>query len=384
MGDPFFSPHFQGGARSCPSEVSAAKANSKVSLPLESCEQMTRLKAHCCSIIRGPAVPALLLLQLFFIRSTFSQNDISGQIAQLFKRDSVSILITDSGLGGLSVCADLEAELSRIKSFKKVRLTFVNALPDIALTYNSTTSKEEQARMFDKALEGFVRWYRPDAILIACNTLSAVYPETQFARTAKIPVVSIIDVGARMIAERVKASTNSSVVILGTATTVSSGLYEQKLGTLGVPITDIVSQPCQLLETEIQADPKSDIVGNLVEVYVGEAMEKVGKRPAGTLLVGLCCSHYGYSLDAFDRFFKQQGTLKYELVNPNKAMVALFENTAARGKLPRTSVSVEVASKVKFTQQEISSMSLAVSRTSRKTAQALRHYTFKQDLFQVK
>jgi glutamate racemase len=199
-----------------------------------------------------------------------------------------------------------------------------------------------------------------------------------------IPVVSIIDVGAKMIAERARASTNPSVLILGTGTTIASGLYEQKLGKLGVRTSDIVSQPCQLLETEIQVDPKSDLVGNLVEVYVGEAMEKIGKPPAGTLFVGLCCSHYGYSLDAFDRSFKQQGALRYELVNPNKAMVALFGNAAVRGKVPRTSMSVEVASKVKFTQQEISSVSRSVGSTSQKTAQALKHYTFNENLFQVK
>jgi glutamate racemase len=344
---------------------------------------MTKLKVQCCPIIRGTVVLVLLFLQLFPSHSTFSQNDVGGQIAHLFERDSVSILITDSGLGGLSVCAELEAQLSTLKSFKKVKLVFVNALPDVARTYNSMRSKEEQARALDKALEGFVRWYRPDAILIACNTLSAVYPETQFARTARIPVVSIIDVGARMIADRVKASTNPSVLILGTATTISSGLYEQELGKLGVLTTTIVTQPCQLLETEIQADPESDLVSNLVEVYVGEAMEKISKPPAGTLVVGLCCSHYGYSLGAFDRSFKQQLALKFELVNPNKAMVALFENAAVRGKVHRTSTRVEVASKVKFTPQEISSIARSVGKTSQKTAQALRHYTFKENLFLI-
>jgi glutamate racemase len=187
-----------------------------------------------------------------------------------------------------------------------------------------------------------------------------------------------------MIAERVKASPNSSVLVFGTATTISSGLYDQKLGMLGVPITGIVTQSCQLLESEIQADPRSDVVGNLVEVYVGQAMEKIVRPLAGTLFVGLCCSHYGYSLEAFDRSFKQQGALRYELVNPNKAMVALFETATVRGKVLRTSTSVEVASKVKFTPQEIRSISRSVDSTSPKTAQALKHYTFNQNLFQVK
>ena len=345
---------------------------------------MTKREVHFDSTTGGAAVLALLLLQLFPFHSTLSQNGVNAQIARLFERDSVTILITDSGLGGLSVCADLEARLSKLRSFKKVKLVFVNALPDIARTYNSMTNKQAQARVFDKALEGFDRWYQPDAILIACNTLSAVYPETEFARSATIPVVSIIDVGARMIADRVKANLNSSVLVFGTATTISSGLYDQKLGLLGVPRTEIVTQSCAMLESEIQADPNSDVVGNLVDVYVGQALEKIGKPPSGTLVVGLCCSHYGYSLDAFDRSFKQNSTLKYELVNPNKAMVSLFENAAIKGKVPQTSMSVEVTSRVKFTEQEVSSISRSVGTTSQKTAEALKHYTFNENLFQVK
>jgi glutamate racemase len=344
---------------------------------------MTKSSRHHCFANGGTAVVALLLLQLFPLHSSFAQNNVAAQIARLFERNSVTILVTDSGLGGLSVCADLEARLAALRSFKHVRLVFVNALPDAALTYNSMPNDGERAKMFDKALEGFVRWYRPDAILIACNTLSAVYPGTKFASHASIPVVSIIDVGAAMIAERVKAIPNSSTLILGTATTISSRMYEQRLGTLGLPASDIVTEPCPLLETEIQADPKSDLVGNLVDVYVGEAMEKIGKRSSGPLVVGLCCSHYGYSLDAFDRSLKQNADLKFEIVNPNKAMVALFEKAAVKNKVPRSSMTVEVASRVKFTLQEVSSISRSVAPTSRKTAEALKRYTFKRDLFQV-
>jgi glutamate racemase len=338
---------------------------------------------RCTSKPNGAAVLALLLLQLFPLHISLSQSDASGQVARLFKQDSVTILITDSGLGGLSVCAGLEAQFAAQRPFRKVRLVFVNALPGVTMTYNSMATREEQARMFDRALAGFEQRYHPDAILIACNTLSAVYPETKFAKRATIPVVSIIDVGAKLIAERVKATDNSAAIVFGTATTISSGLYEQKLGMLGVRKTDIFTQSCQLLETEIQADPNSDLASNLVEVYVGQAMEKIGKPPTGTLVVGLCCSHYGYSIDAFDRSLRQNASLKYDIVNPNKAMVALFENTATRGKVRRTSVSVEVASRVKFTAQEVSSISRAVGSTSQKTSQALKHYTYKENLFLI-
>ena len=83
---------------------------------------MTKREVHFDSTTGGAVVLALLLLQLFPFHSTLSQNDVNAQIARLFERDSVTVLITDSGLGGLSVCADLEARLSKLRSFKKVKL----------------------------------------------------------------------------------------------------------------------------------------------------------------------------------------------------------------------------------------------------------------------
>ncbi len=327
---------------------------------------------------------ALLLLPLSAFNTVVAQNDYSGQIARLFGRDSLTIVITDSGLGGLSVCAELEAYLGRIKRAGRVRLVFVNALPDAASPYNAMTDKVQQLRVFDDALAGMKRWYHPDAILIACNTLSALYPETSAASMNDIPVVSIIDVGSKMIADRAKKSGSTQFLILGTPTTIASGVYVKQLAALGIPQDRIVSQPCKLLETEIQADPSSDIVSNLVETYVDEAMEKIDTRRVGKISVGLCCSHYGYSADAFSQTLKQRVGNRFELLNPNKAMVALFAvaGRARPGKPTRTSV--EVVSRAPFTEQEIHSIAGALDKTSRKTAIALRRYQHKEDLFQFK
>jgi len=330
------------------------------------------------------ARPFLPIFALFPFTAALAQTDYAGQITRLFERDSVTIVITDSGLGGLSVCAELEAYLGRLKRAGRVRLVFVNALPDAASPYNAMTDKVRQLRVFDDALVGMKRWYHPDAILIACNTLSALYPETSAASMNNIPVVSIIDVGSKMIADRAKKSGSTQFLILGTPTTIASGIYVKQLAALGIPQDRIVSQPCKLLETEIQADPSSDIVSSLVETYVDEAMEKIDTQHAGKISVGLCCSHYGYSAGAFSQAMKQRVGNRFELLNPNKAMVALFAaaGRARPGKPTRTSV--EVVSRAPFTEQEIHSIAGALDKTSRKTANALRRYQHKEDLFQFK
>ena len=333
---------------------------------------------------RTRAGVSLLLLHFFAICPAVAQSDYSSQIAKLFGRDSLTIVITDSGLGGLSVCAELEAYLGNLKSMGHVRLVFVNALPDAASPYNAMADKARQLQVFDDALAGMKQWYRPDAILIACNTLSALYPETSAASKKDIPVVSIIDVGSKMIADRAKKSGSSQFLILGTPTTIASGIYVKQLAVLGIPEDQIASQSCKLLETEIQADPTSDVVSSLVETYVSEAMEKIDTKHVGKVSVGLCCSHYGYSADAFGRALKEKVGDRFELLNPNKAMVALFTVAGRVRPGKPTKTSVEVVSRAPFTEQEIQSIAGTLNRTSRKTANALRHYQRKEDLFPFK
>ena len=43
---------------------------------------------------------------------------------------AVTVVITDSGLGGLLVCADLERRLRETAGDGSVRLVYVNAWPD--------------------------------------------------------------------------------------------------------------------------------------------------------------------------------------------------------------------------------------------------------------
>ena len=48
--------------------------------------------------------------------------------------------------------------------------------------------------------------YKVDIILIACNTLSVIYAETDFSKTCPIPVMSIVDFGVNIIAEKMHAN----------------------------------------------------------------------------------------------------------------------------------------------------------------------------------
>ena len=61
------------------------------------------------------------------------------------------LVVTDSGLGGLSICAALERRL-RAEGRRSVRLTYVNAWPFEGRGYNDLPDLRARAEVFDRAL----------------------------------------------------------------------------------------------------------------------------------------------------------------------------------------------------------------------------------------
>ncbi len=93
------------------------------------------------------------------------------------ERPEVTIVVTDSGLGGLSVVADLASRLPASGIVRSARIVFVNALLDDAIGYNDLRDEADKVRVFDAALAAMESRFRPDLILVACNTLSVFYGE---------------------------------------------------------------------------------------------------------------------------------------------------------------------------------------------------------------
>ncbi len=95
------------------------------------------------------------------------------------------VLITDSGVGGLSVCAYAE-RFVRTHGFREpVRLTFANAAPENDYGYNSMPSRAEKLRTFDRFLRNVTQRFAPDSIYVACNTLSVLLPDTPYFATRR-------------------------------------------------------------------------------------------------------------------------------------------------------------------------------------------------------
>ena len=108
------------------------------------------------------------------------------------QKPETTLVVTDSGLGGMSVFAGLVQGLARGSEYSRINLVYVNAWPRQHKGYNHYPDMAARARVFHNALTAMAG-FRPDQILIACNTLSVIYPHTQFSAQTLIPVTGIVE-----------------------------------------------------------------------------------------------------------------------------------------------------------------------------------------------
>ena len=152
------------------------------------------------------------------------------------------ILITDSGVGGLSVCAYAERFLRTHHNGEAINLTYVNASPENDFGYNSMGSRREKLEYFNRFLDIIFDTYSPDSIYIACNTLSVLFPDTQFSKEKRIPVQGIVETGVNRLLRDISRSPRSLVAIFGTPTTIEEKAYSRLLQQRGIDETRVIPQ----------------------------------------------------------------------------------------------------------------------------------------------
>ena len=240
-------------------------------------------------------LPVLILL-VFSCTADQSQLSESQNLDKFFSKQNVKILVTDSGLGGLSVAADLFQRLEKSGTFQNADIIFFNAQPHIKSGYNSMKTKEQKVAVFENALSAMVQKWDPDMILIACNTLSVIYPETRYATRMPIPVIGIVEKGVDLIAENLAQEPDATVIIFATKTTVRQGTHKRMLVNGGISPEKIITQACPKLAGSIERGTHSEETRKLVNAYTDSVMKKL-KGDESDLLISYNCTHYGYVAD---------------------------------------------------------------------------------------
>jgi len=314
---------------------------------------------------------------------SFKNSNLSSSnpdLREILKKEKIKIIITDSGLGGMSVCAGIEEKLREVKSFREVELIFFNALPEKGSGYNSMPSIERKAEVFNDALISMEEKYSPDLILIACNTLSVVYPYTKFSVESKTPVLGIVDFGVELVLNEIKKDENSEVILLGTQTTINSESHKKKLIEKGIDEEKIVSQACPGLETEIQNAPKGESTLGMLELYVAEAADQLSNEDT-PVYAALCCTHYGFASDAFLTSFKGVTNREVTILNPNGAMIDAIVIEENVDRYPDIKINARVVSRALISDNEKESISEIIKPYAPLSSRALIEYRYDPDLF---
>jgi glutamate racemase len=304
-------------------------------------------------------------------------------------RRHAHIVITDSGLGGLSICAALEQGLRVTGPSCDVRLTYVNAWPFDDRGYNDLPDEAARARVFDAALVRMAD-LRPDRILIACNTLSILYPLTAFSHRPAVPVHGIVDAGVDLFAGRLAGDSASSIVLLGTRTTIESGVHLNRLELRGVDPRRMAAASCHGLAGAVEHDVDGPRTDALIAECAARAVEAA--PPGDTLFLGLCCTHYAYVAVRLVDAVVRRTSRRVHALDPNLQLTAsLLADTGFSGEGDRDdgapcprgpgSVSVELLSKVTLTDASRCGIARLVESVSPATASALLSYAHVPDLF---
>jgi glutamate racemase len=295
------------------------------------------------------------------------------------QQDIVSIVIIDSGLGGLSICADIARGFAEKRSVKQVDLTYFNAWPEQNRGYNALPDTAARIRVFNSALMA-CRQFNPDMILIACNTLSILYPQTPFAAETDLPVVGIVDFGVQMVYDQLQKYPESQALILGTLTTVNTQTHKKSLVEKGIAPERISGQPCDQLATSIESGPSNPAVSEMIDGFLGDAAGKIKQNGAPVFAV-FCCTHFGYSRELFRPLLQRHLGDNVTMIDPNSAMsnhvLGLYQDKVVR----ETTVHISVVSRIVWNDEKVKAIAAAVSDISPLTAEALRNYQQEPDLF---
>ena len=324
---------------------------------------------------------ALSLLILMAATAGAQESSEPEWLPALLEKESITIVVTDSGLGGLSVVADAVEKFRRHAVFRQVDIVFFNALFRDQGGYNSLRPREEKIRVFDRALASMRDRYDPDIILVACNTLSVLVPDTEFARSSAVPVVGIVDNGVEQIAQVLRDQPSAKNIIFATQTTVDEGTHKNLLLAQGIDNEQVITQACPQLTQYIEQGYDSPYTEMLIDAYVDEAL--TGMEPvSGPLTVSFNCTHFGYSLEFWEQAFASRGVEVAAFLDPNTQMTDFLLPARLRSRYAHTEITVKAVSMIDIPPASRDSIGRYLQAVSPATEAALRNFELDPGLFE--
>ena len=180
--------------------------------------------------------------------------------------------VFDSGVGGLTVAREI------MRQSPQERIVYFGDTARVPYGGKSTDTLIRYTRQIVR----FLKTRGVKAIVVACNTASAVALEA-VREELDIPIIGVVRPGARVAA---KATKNGKIGIIGTETTVNSGLYTKLIQEI-LPNAEVVGKACPLFVPLVEEGWTKDPV---TEEVARRYLADLQKSEIDALILG--CTHY--------------------------------------------------------------------------------------------
>ena len=213
--------------------------------------------------------------------------------------------VFDSGVGGLTVAR----EISRQLPYENIVY-----FGDTARVPYGSKSQNTIIR-FSEQIIRFLRTKQVKAIVIACNTASALALDA-VKDEFDLPIIGVVIPGARA---AVEATTNGKVGVVGTEATVQSGMYTKVIQQMN-PAIEVIEKACPLFVPLVEEGFKEHIVTReIIEYY----LESMRDTDIDAMILG--CTHYPLLRSKIREYMGD----KIQIVNPAYETCLLYTSDAA-------------------------------------------------------
>lgn len=186
----------------------------------------------------------------------------------------------DSGFGGLTVARAV-----------------IDLLPHEDLVYVGDTGRYPYGSKPLPEVAGYARqiaWslvkdHGVKVLVVACNTAAAALPLAELAGELPVPVVGVIEPGARSL---VRATRSGRVGVIGTVGTVGSGAYQRAVADASAAEEVDVALTCAACPGFVEFVERGQTAGDEITVLAERLLAPVVDADVDTLLLG--CTHYPF------------------------------------------------------------------------------------------
>ncbi|MBS6196435.1 MAG: glutamate racemase [Clostridiales bacterium] len=180
--------------------------------------------------------------------------------------------VFDSGVGGLTVAREIMRNLPMEK---------IVYFGDTARVPYGAKSRETIIR-YSRQIAGFLEKQGVKAIVIACNTASALALDT-LEKELDIPIIGVVYPGAKVAVQKTK---KKKVGVIATEATIRSHLYRKLIQEID-PEISVIGKPCPLFVPLVEEGWRKDPI---TEMVARRYLKELQEEEIDTLILG--CTHY--------------------------------------------------------------------------------------------